>query len=448
MCGISGAIDHSPSRAVARVRTLNNAQQHRGPDDDVIVTIGAFTLGNTRLAIQDPGPSGNQPFISADGRYHCVFNGEIYNYRHLIHRYNLTVRTACDGEVIPALWAKLGVASLAELRGMFAIALVDSLEERLYLARDPFGIKPLLWKKTPDGVLFASELRPLNDMCPDTKIDSIAIAQYLNRGSVSSDRTPFRQISSVPPNSVATFGRDSSVQVSPIHPGGPLQVAGSSCDLREALADSIALHLGADVPTALLLSSGVDSAAIAATSRQLGRDLDCLTVATVGMNDESPEAARTAKHYKHPHRCVKASLRERELQMFFRAMQRPTIDGLNTYLVCNAVHEAGFKVALSGLGGDEAVGGYSHFQLLRYSRLLSYLDKMPKSAVVPAAKLIASLSGRSPDKTVRLLTANGPRIGANLSLLQRELLPQSLAGNLLGVSINEDFAESVLVPED
>ena len=115
------------------------------------MTIGAFTLGNSRLAIQDPSPAGNQPFVSGDGRYHCVFNGEIYNYRQLIQRYQLPMHTGCDGEVIPALWAKLGLDALAELRGMYAIALVDSLEERVYLARDPFGIKPLYWRTMPDG---------------------------------------------------------------------------------------------------------------------------------------------------------------------------------------------------------------------------------------------------------------------------------------------------------
>src|ERR1035437_3400225 len=120
MCGIAGAIDAVPERAAVRVGMLNNAQRHRGPDHSAVATVGRFTLANTRLAIQNPGPAGNQPFVSTDGRYHCVFNGEIYNHRRLVERYQLPVRTACDGEVIPQLWAKLGPASLAEMRGMFA----------------------------------------------------------------------------------------------------------------------------------------------------------------------------------------------------------------------------------------------------------------------------------------------------------------------------------------
>ena len=146
----------------------------------MIAQVGSITVGNTRLAIQDPTAAGNQPFVSADGRYTCVFNGEIYNHRELVERFRLPVRTACDGEVIPQLWAKLGMESLAELRGMFAIAVVDTLEECLYLARDPFGIKPLYWRLLPDGSLaFASEVRPLARLAAGMRIDEAAVARYL-----------------------------------------------------------------------------------------------------------------------------------------------------------------------------------------------------------------------------------------------------------------------------
>ncbi len=180
MCGIAGAVDIATERALARVGLINDAQAHRGPDNTVVFRFGRITLGNTRLAIQDPTPAGNQPFVSADGRYTCVFNGEIYNHRQLVERFRLPVRTTCDGEVIPQLWAKLGVGSLAELRGMFAVAVVDTLEDCLYLARDPYGIKPLYWRLLPDGSLaFASEVRPLAQLAAGTQIDEAAIARFL-----------------------------------------------------------------------------------------------------------------------------------------------------------------------------------------------------------------------------------------------------------------------------
>jgi asparagine synthase (glutamine-hydrolysing) len=434
MCGIAGVIDEAEDRAAARVGRVNALQRHRGPDHQALTRVGAFTLGNTRLAIQDPGPAGNQPFVSSDGRYHCVFNGEIYNHRRLIERYRLQVRTACDGEVIPELWAKLGIDSLAELRGMFAIALVDSLEERLYLARDAFGIKPAYWRSLPDGSLaFASEVRPLVSMAPGARISAEAVARYLHLGAMAPDQSPFLEISALPPNTVAAVGRDRRMTTQPILKDGPLGGAASSAGLGEELADSIDLHLGADVPTALLLSAGVDSATLAAMGRRSGRDLHCLTVATEGTADESADAAKTARHYGHDFQRIPARLDDGDVARFFEAMQRPTIDGLNTYLVCKAVREAGFKVALSGLGGDEAVGGYSHFRLLPYLPVLRAFRGLPDPLTGAVARALAHRGVASETKATRLLRVGGPCDGRGLSLLQREVLAAPLVSSLTGL---------------
>jgi asparagine synthase (glutamine-hydrolysing) len=437
MCGIAGTIDTVAERAVTRVNLLNDAQTHRGPDHSVIARAGGITLGNTRLAIQDPTPAGNQPFVSADGRYTCVFNGEIYNHREIAERFRLPVRTACDGEVIPQLWAKLGVESLAELRGMFAIAVVDTLENCLYLARDPFGIKPLYWRLLADGsLIFASEVRPLMQLAPGIRVDDAAVARYLRYGAMAADQSPFMEISAVPPNSVAVVREDRRVEVRPVRHDDPLTVQQGPSNLGVALAESTDLHLGADVPTALLLSGGVDSAAIAAISRQLGRDLHCLTVTADGAPDESLEASRTARHYGHNFQRVQAVLEDSDVAPFFQVMQRPSVDGLNTYLICRAVHEAGFKVALSGLGGDEAVGGYSHFRLLKYLPMLRAMDAVPLPVGVVAAKLAGALGVEGEAKARRLLDKHGPRSGVDLALLQRELFPASLVSDLTGVGTN------------
>jgi asparagine synthase (glutamine-hydrolysing) len=429
MCGIGGAVDAAEHRAAARVRLLNAAQEHRGPDHSVLARVGGITLGNTRLAIRDPTPAGNQPFVSPDGRYHCVFNGEIYNHRLLAERYQLSLRTTCDGAVIPALWAKLGEAALGELRGMFAIALVDSLTERLYLARDRFGIKPLYWRTLPDGSLaFASEARALARAGTGVRVDPGAVTRYLYLGAMAADQAPFLEISSLPPGSVCELGQGCPPRVRPLAAGGPPGVAGATPDLGAALLEATDLHLAADVPAALLLSGGVDSAAIAAASRRLGRDLQCVTVGVGGPADETAAAARTARQYGHSFHPVAAALDDGDIAAFFRAMQRPSIDGLNMYLICKAVHEAGFKVALSGLGGDEAVGGYSHFRLRKYLACLKALDLMP--AVAGGAARLAGFGAAS--KAGRLLGRRGPRDAAGLTLLQREVLPSALAARLTG----------------
>lgn len=448
MCGIAGTIDAALDRAEARVIILNQSQQHRGPDHSVLARIGCFTLGNTRLAIQDPGPAGNQPFASSDGRYHCVFNGEIYNYRHLVKHYHLAVRTACDGEVIPHLWAKLGPASLAELRGMFAIALVDSLEERLYLARDPFGIKPLYWRRLSDGpVVFASEVRPLARVVTGVHISGEAIARYLRLGAMAPDQSPFSEIKAVPPNSAVSFDVDRRETIRPILPQGPLATTRAPEDLGSALTESIDLHLNADVPTALLLSAGADSATIAAIGHRLGRSLHCLTVATQDGVDESEGAAETAHHYGHRFQRIPAALEASDVATFFGAMQRPSIDGLNTYLVCEAVREAGFKVALSGLGGDEAMGGYSHFRMLRYLPVLRTLRRMPSPVIGMSSRTIARMGLAGEAKAKRLLSAGGPRDGSGLSLLQREVLQPALVSELIGITRSSD-ADSAIVVRD
>jgi asparagine synthase (glutamine-hydrolysing) len=435
MCGIAGTIDTMAERAVARVCLLNDAQTHRGPDHSVIARAGGITLGNTRLAIQDPTPAGNQPFVSADGRYTCVFNGEIYNHRQLAERFRLPVRTACDGEVILQLWAKLGMESLAELRGMFAIAVADTLEERLYLARDPFGIQPLYWRRlSDDSFVFASEVRPLTRIASGLHIDGKAVARYLRYGAMAADQSPFLEITAVPPNSVAIVRQDRRVEMRLVRPDGPVAVRQRLPDLGAALAESTELHLGADVPTALLLSGGVDSAAVAAISRRLGRDLHCLTVAADGAPDETPEASRTARHYGHSFQRVQTALEDSDVAPFFRAMQRPSVDGLNTYLICKTAHDAGFKVVLSGLGGDEAVGGYSHFRLLKYLPMLRAMDAVPAPVGVAAAKVACTLGGAGEAKARRLLGRHGPRNGADLVLLQRELFPASLVSDLTGIA--------------
>jgi asparagine synthase (glutamine-hydrolysing) len=409
MCGIAGTIDPIAERAAARVRLINAAQAHRGPDHEAMARAGGITVGNTRLAIQDPTPAGNQPFTSADGRYVCVFNGEIYNHRHLAERFQLPVRSGCDGEVIPQLWAELGMRTLTQLRGMFAIAVADTLEERLYLARDPFGIKPLYWRPLPDGTLvFASEVRALAGLTPGRRVDSAAVARYLRYGAMAADQSPFAEIAAIPPNSVAVVTRDLLMDVRPIHKGGPLVVRQQPSGLGAALTESVDLHLGADVPTVLLLSGGVDSAAVAAISHRLGRDLECVTVTAGGPADETADAARTARHYGHRWRSVPAALEDDDVARFFKSMQLPSVDGLNTYLICKAVSEAGFKVALSGLGGDEAVGGYSHFRLLRYLLLLRAVDALPRSLGSVAGMAAAALGSASEAKARRLLSKGGP----------------------------------------
>ncbi len=446
MCGITGAFGHDGHLRIDVVEAMNDAQLARGPDHHVVVADGPFVLGNTRLAIQDPTPSANQPFRDPDGRFTVVFNGEIYNFRELVRQFGLDVRTRCDGEVIPLLWAKLGPSCLSLFRGMFGLAVADHLGQRLYVARDPFGIKPLHWRRYGAGVLFASEVTPLWRVDRHLPVEQRALGDFLHFGAVAADRSPFAGIEAVPPGACVSFGIDGLVRselvVPAFGPGSPHDEVSASGDRRplaEALRSSVRLHLLADVPTALLLSAGVDSTLLALAARDEGQSLHCLTIRAPWGEDESPQAMATAAEYGHTHETVAAKIDDGAVDAFLSVMSRPTIDGLNNFLVTRAVRAAGYKVALSGLGGDEALGGYRYTSIARFLPLLRVIDRIPGEPALRLARVARrGTPGAHSGKLERLLRPGGPRTLGGLVRLQRELYSADRVRSLLGSSATLD----------
>ncbi len=436
MCGIAGVVDGGGALGPDVVERLNGCQQHRGPDDQVVTEVGSFVLGNTRLAVQDPTPAGNQPFRHPDGSIVVVFNGEIYNFRSLAREAGLELRSGCDGEVIPLLWARYGPECLTRFRGMFAMAVVDRRADRMFLARDPFGIKPLHWRRLEAGVVFASEPGPLARLADPPLLDPAAVAGFLRFGSVPLGRTPWLDVQSIAPGGCVSFDRDGRVRDElsvPAIAASADPAERTADETRRAVLSAVGACLHADVPTALLLSAGVDSSIIAASARRLGVTLRCLTVSSAHpeIPDESDLARETARHYQHDHETVNATIDEQVVDEFLAAMQQPSIDGLNTFLVCRAVAKAGFKVALSGLGADEALGGYRAARLLPALRMLRGFDRLPTSLGSGVARLIESRVG-DPAKSRRLLARTGPRDAAGLVRLSRELFAPDVVAALIG----------------
>ena len=445
MCGITGAFGPDAHLRVEAVEVMNRAQLARGPDHQVVVADGPFVLGNTRLAFQDPTPSANQPFRDPDGRFTVVFNGEIYNFRELVRQHRLDMRTQCDGEVIPLLWAKLGPQCLRLFRGMYGIAVADHHERRLYLARDPFGIKPLHWRRYQAGVLFASDPTPLWHVDRALALDQRALADFLRFGAVAPARSPYAGIEAVAPGSCVSVGEDGLIRpelvVPAIGPGSAPEEAGPSDDrpLADAFRSAVRLHLLADVPTALLLSAGVDSTLLALAARDEGQSLHCLTVAAPWGEDESPQAMATAAEYGHTHHTVAAEIDEVAVDAFLSVMPRPTIDGLNGFLVNRAVSTSGYKVALSGLGGDEALGGYGYLRIARTLPLLRLADHLPGAPAAHLARIaLRRAAGTGSGKLQRLLGAGGPRSLEGLVQLQRELFGADRVRSMLGASVELD----------
>ena len=383
MCGVAGAFAFGPgAEPINRdiILRLNDLQRRRGPDGAGLWSSddNRVVLGHRRLAIIDTGSSGAQPMSDATGRWVISFNGEIYNYRALrqeLERLGRVFHTNSDTEVLINAVAQWGEAALRKLRGMYAFALWDSLERELWLARDPYGIKPLYVAANEGTIWFASQARPLALCAPvDTRRDAAALTGFYLWGHVPEPFSWWAGVRMFPAGHVqriragqaltnpVAFARVQDSYLSraakPLAPG----------ELRALMLNSVRHHMVSDVPVGVFLSAGIDSNVIAALAAELGTELRTVTLAFEEYagtpDDEAPLAEAAAKLLRSDHVTVRIGRREFEalLDDFLGCMDQPTIDGLNTYLISRAAAQQGLKVALSGLGGDELFGGYPSFR--------------------------------------------------------------------------------------
>ncbi len=435
MCGIAGIIDSSTrdSESVrASVDRMSRAIAHRGPDDEGIEMLGATpnaVFAHRRLAILDLSAAGHQPMRSSDGRYWIVFNGEIYNYRELraeLEAKGAHLRSTSDTEVLVELFARDGAECLQKLRGMFAFAIWDRETRQLFLARDRFGIKPLYYAvPNPKLILIASEIQAIRQSGLVTdKTDKESEMEFLQRGSIAAPRTFYRDVKSLPPAHFAIWS-DGKLLINPYwsmekslesSPRSDTDVGEAAERVRAALIESVKAHMVSDVPVGVFLSGGLDSTAIVAAVRQFHRGpLRTFSIVFPKTQwDEGNLARAAANHYGTDHTELEVTQKDflDGLENALSAMDQPTIDGVNTYFVAKAARAAGGKVALSGLGGDEILGGYASFvEVPRLQKILQRANRVPAAAKLASrfAKYIPS--SRSP-KLARLLRANADDLAA------------------------------------
>ena len=443
MCGINGILRLRPDAPLVEpevvVRT-RDAMATRGPDGEGLWVSpdGRIALGHRRLAIIDLSETGAQPMAYEGGRYRLVFNGEIYNYKELredLERDGAVFVSRSDSEVILALYAREGTAMLGKLRGMFALAIWDALARRLVLARDPYGIKPLYVVEQDGWLQFASQVKALEaGGRVGREIDPAAIAGFLLWGSVPEPRTIRKAVRAVPAGHVLVAEDGRVGEPRAFRDVRILETVPCS-DVAAALEDSVRAHLVADVPVAVFLSAGIDSSVIAALARRAaGDELTTLTMRFGDFagtpSDEGPEAAAMARTLGTRH--VERTLTRDDLRGLWpevlEAMDQPSVDGFNTYVVSRVAHEAGFKVVLSGLGGDELFGGYESFRdVPTWARRAQLLARIPGSQNAWSA--LTRRFFRSRPKLAGLLRYGGSIPGAYF-VRRGIFLPEELAGVL------------------
>jgi asparagine synthase (glutamine-hydrolysing) len=426
MCGITAIFAYGAGAAPVRSQELEAITENmrpRGPDagGTWISDDGRVGLGSRRLAIIDLSDEGTQPMFNVDGDAAIVFNGEIYNHRELrasLERGGARFHSHTDTEVILELWRRDGPSMLGLLRGMYAFAIYDTRTRKMFVARDPYGLKPLYFADDGNTIRLASEVKALlAGGAVSREISPAGAAGFFLTGAVPEPFTIRRDVRLIGAGTAFTIDERGRAE-----PQTHLSIASVFCRgrvqhgvtgltepeivFRERVEESIDHHLVSDVPVGVFLSAGIDSSALASiAARRYREQLRTFTLAFEefrgSTGDEAPLAERFARELGtlHRTRIVTRDEFRADLPKIFAAMDQPTIDGVNTWFISKAVHESGVKVALSGVGGDELFGGYPSFA--RVPRL-TRIARSPLAPVVPMlsrhpkAKVVGTMGGAYP----------------------------------------------------
>ena len=370
MCSISGVLSIAGDVSAEVVQRMNAAQKHRGPDDRGVFRAGNVILGNTRLAVIDTSPAGHQPMHDPETGNCITYNGETYNFKEVRRELGGEWLSNTDTEVVLRAYRQWGVDAFQRMRGMFALAIWDNAKHELVLARDPLGIKPLYYYVANDYLVFASELRALlaSGLVP-RKPSPAGIDSYLANGSIESPLTIVDGVKQLLPGHCLQVTANENIEITEIQSAHSHVVrvkdrAEAVARLRSELEESIRQHLVSDVPLGVFLSGGMDSSALVALmSRLQHRPKTFSVVFDEPAFTEAPFSRAVAERFQTDHSEIHLS-ENRLLEILpgaIAAIDQPTMDGINTYVVSQAVKHAGITVALSGLGGDELFAGYPSF---------------------------------------------------------------------------------------
>jgi len=430
-----------------------DAIRHRGPDDEGIYLGTQVALGHRRLSIIDL-KSGHQPLSNEDGTVWIVFNGEIYNFKEL-RTWLLTkghvFRTHSDTEVIVHLYEELGPRCLEKLRGMFAFAIWDERKKTLFLARDRVGIKPLYYCQTGKSLVFGSEIKAiLADPSVPREVSPEIIDRFLTFLYLPGEETLLKGIQKLSPGCYLLV-RDGKTEIGQYWDlqfpkrARRLSLKQAEEELRELLAETVELHMIADVPVGVLLSGGVDSTAVLSfAAERTDKEISSYTVgfADQGVADERPYARLAAETFGSQHHDMTITSADflEFLPRYVWHMEEPVCEppAVAMYYVSKLAKQY-VKVLLSGEGGDEAFAGYSNYRnLLWLERLKGLLPGL--NGVAAKGLTAANAWMHSP-----LLTKYAPLVKSRFPeyYYSRTSNPFRYSGNGLGAAYSSDFATSV-----
>jgi asparagine synthase (glutamine-hydrolysing) len=459
MCGIAGIVAARPMPDLPeRLSAMERVLVHRGPDDAgaFIARDGRVGVVNRRLAIRDLSPLGHMPMANGAGTVHITYNGELYNaaaLRAVLEAKGYAFVSRSDTEVILHGYEAWGSDVVHHLRGMFGFAIYDAGDgtgrrPRLLLARDRTGIKPLYYADTSDAFVFVSELKALRASgLVGRAVSPAGLVAYLLLGSVPNPLTIYDACRALDAGCTAELGIDAPI-------GSPVirqywdvaAIEGLSIDpsdarerVREALADAVGSHLVSDAPLGAFLSGGLDSSAVVALMRT--KTQQPIRTCSIAFEDprysEAPFARAVAESIgaEHHERIVTQADVRGALDRIFWAMDQPSIDGINAFFVAQTAREAGLKVALSGLGGDELFGGYHNtfVGVPRFMRAKRTVDAVPCGAAV--ARVVRKAPGRQWRWAKYMDALERPRSRASAYLACRGLFAPSQVRGLVTADI-------------
>ncbi len=487
MCGIFGMVGHNARVAPDVLESATRSLAHRGPDDSGTIILRdsgtdsiadssgiaplandstEIGLGNRRLAILDLSPLAHQPMQDPETGNWITYNGEIYNFRDIrrdLEQSGATFTSHSDTEAVLKAYAQWGERCLAKFRGMFAFAIWDARRHRLFLARDPMGIKPLYYAEAGSYFLFGSEVRTLlgTGLVP-RRVGQAGLLNYLTFGSAYDPLTLIDGVRALPPGHSLSW-ENGTVRLSPywdlVEEGATVEQSRSLSarsfsarsfsandersaaeQIRPALEEAVRLQLVSDVPVGVFLSGGIDSSALVSILSRGGVTPSTFSIVfrEAEFSEVQHSRAVAAKfHTDHHEISVSQADVLAAIPDALGAMDLPTMDGVNTFFVSREARRAGVKVALSGLGGDEVFGGYSSFRAVpRMERFIQFWNAVPGAMRRPLTSAFAALAPEN-DRTRKLVSLardNGRGVHPYFltrmlfTTAQRECLAPSLGG--------------------